>query len=106
SQHWHTAITETSTLSLPDALPIFLALGVAYRDNALENPHFYRVMFSPDTTGAGSAETELRPAGVHNPTFAVLRDAVARATGWPEDRKSTRLNSSHVKIAYAVFCLK
>src|SRR5436309_9300249 len=27
---------------------------------------------------------------------------------WPEalDRKSTRLNSSHVKISYAVFCLK
>src|SRR5690606_40824039 len=24
----------------------------------------------------------------------------------PEDRKSTRLNSSHVKISYAVFCLK
>src|SRR5690606_39877692 len=26
-------------------------------------------------------------------------------TGWG-DRKSTRLNSSHVKISYAVFCLK
>src|SRR5215475_14943516 len=29
--------------------------------------------------------------------------------GWtpsPGDRKSTRLNSSHVKISYAVFCLK
>src|SRR5690606_41540368 len=26
--------------------------------------------------------------------------------GTPEDRKSTRLNSSHVKISYAVFCLK
>src|SRR5690349_24140183 len=25
---------------------------------------------------------------------------------WPEDRKSTRLNSSHVEISYAVFCLK
>src|SRR5690606_39713802 len=25
---------------------------------------------------------------------------------WPADRKSTRLNSSHVKISYAVFCLK
>src|SRR5690606_40590576 len=25
---------------------------------------------------------------------------------WFEDRKSTRLNSSHVKISYAVFCLK
>src|SRR5690606_41857344 len=26
--------------------------------------------------------------------------------GFKEDRKSTRLNSSHVKISYAVFCLK
>src|SRR5436305_10322854 len=25
---------------------------------------------------------------------------------WMEDRKSTRLNSSHVRISYAVFCLK
>src|SRR5574340_686181 len=25
---------------------------------------------------------------------------------WPPDRKSTRLNSSHQKISYAVFCLK
>src|SRR5437868_10840826 len=25
---------------------------------------------------------------------------------FPEDRKSTRLNSSHVSISYAVFCLK
>src|SRR5690606_39479092 len=31
-----------------------------------------------------------------------------KATGYryPIDRKSTRLNSSHVKISYAVFCLK
>src|SRR2546426_4512949 len=25
---------------------------------------------------------------------------------WPQDRKSTRLNSSHLVISYAVFCLK
>src|SRR5690606_40925179 len=32
---------------------------------------------------------------------------VVGTTGWYEqDRKSTRLNSSHVKISYAVFCLK
>src|SRR6266496_4864781 len=32
---------------------------------------------------------------------------VARALGTlPLDRKSTRLNSSHVEISYAVFCLK
>src|SRR3989442_5529230 len=27
-------------------------------------------------------------------------------SGEPADRKSTRLNSSHVRISYAVFCLK
>src|SRR5690606_41336670 len=29
-----------------------------------------------------------------------------RSVTFPLDRKSTRLNSSHVKISYAVFCLK
>src|SRR5690625_5395275 len=32
---------------------------------------------------------------------SVLRDSIAA-----QDRKSTRLNSSHVAISYAVFCLK
>src|SRR5207249_11837193 len=37
-----------------------------------------------------------------------LRDPVTLARAWavPGDRKSTRLNSSHVSISYAVFCLK
>src|SRR5256885_4280759 len=30
----------------------------------------------------------------------------ARAVAQPRDRKSTRLNSSHLVISYAVFCLK
>src|SRR5690606_41148687 len=30
----------------------------------------------------------------------------AKVTNRPRDRKSTRLNSSHVKTSYAVFCLK
>src|SRR5690606_41940045 len=34
------------------------------------------------------------------------RDGVGAGSDQPEDRKSTRLNSSHVKISYAVFCLK
>src|SRR6266511_3160337 len=32
--------------------------------------------------------------------------AVTAFDDWDQDRKSTRLNSSHVKISYAVFCLK
>src|SRR3712207_8835428 len=46
-----------------------------------------------------------RPAlqpGTTNPTTAGRR---ARLLG-VEDRKSTRLNSSHANISYAVFCLK
>src|SRR3712207_7834152 len=34
------------------------------------------------------------------------QDAVALLAGDDEDRKSTRLNSSHANISYAVFCLK
>src|SRR5690606_41590671 len=34
------------------------------------------------------------------------RIGFATETAQEEDRKSTRLNSSHVKISYAVFCLK
>src|SRR3712207_8449975 len=37
-------------------------------------------------------------------SFGETLQQVARQTG--EDRKSTRLNSSHVNISYAVFCLK
>src|SRR3989442_7237008 len=35
-----------------------------------------------------------------------LRPAARAASDTSSDRKSTRLNSSHVRISYAVFCLK
>lgn len=57
----------------PDARGDLLALGMAYRANALENPHFYRVMFTPASGIAPDSRAE--------PTFGVLADAVARATG-------------------------
>src|SRR3712207_8824640 len=37
---------------------------------------------------------------------ALAGTAIDWKTVVPEDRKSTRLNSSHPKISYAVFCLK
>src|SRR3712207_7279872 len=82
-----TATTEIYTLSLHDALPIFglcahllVPLGVG-EDDA-----------EPAAAEVADARREFeRPADV--------RDL-------DQDRKSTRLNSSHANISYAVFCLK
>src|SRR5438067_3509289 len=46
-----------------------------------------------------------RCAGCSRCSSARGRDRAAGARA-PRDRKSTRLNSSHVSISYAVFCLK
>src|SRR5256885_12959964 len=34
------------------------------------------------------------------------QDVFCATNGWAADRKSTRLNSSHLGISYAVFCLR
>src|SRR2546427_5727916 len=69
-----TATTEIYTLSLHDALPIWV--GVA-------------------TVSVRKGRSALRS---RNPVSARLASR--------RDRKSTRLNSSHSQISYAVFCLK
>src|SRR5436309_4555698 len=45
------------------------------------------------------------PVAAQSNAERVVNDAYTRSHDY-EDRKSTRLNSSHVKISYAVFCLK
>src|SRR5699024_12388697 len=45
----------------------------------------------------------IQPARINS---LIVSAAVGRQNGQPSDRKSTRLNSSHVSISYAVFCLK
>src|SRR3712207_7993697 len=54
--------------------------------------------------GAGGAEGHgVRPAPPQQPPAAGLLEPDHEG---PRDRKSTRLNSSHANISYAVFCLK
>src|SRR5256885_12164403 len=43
---------------------------------------------------------------VRDPALPGQRAQRGRADGRAQDRKSTRLNSSHLVISYAVFCLK
>src|SRR5207302_9402952 len=63
-----------------------------------------RLAADPGRGEAGAAGGAQR----HEPAPQALDDPPARELAEPvrEDRKSTRLNSSHVKISYAVFCLK
>src|SRR3712207_7875268 len=65
----------------------------------------------PYTTLFRSQDLEQRRGGVAAPVGADLVDLVQEddrihRAGVAQDRKSTRLNSSHANISYAVFCLK
>src|SRR3712207_9401338 len=79
-----TATTEIYTLSLHDALPIFGSRQVG------------RPAWHPACGPCAPPRKRPRVRWVE-------RRARRRV---PEDRKSTRLNSSHANISYAVFCLK
>src|SRR5690348_18267498 len=82
----HTATTEIYTLSLHDALPISAP------------PRSCR------QRRAGSQADD----GWHwrRRTLVPGQRVESRGAARPGDRKSTRLNSSHPSISYAVFCLK
>src|SRR5439155_25180101 len=96
-----TATTEIYPLSLHDALPIWF-------DLVMGNPPWVRAeRLAPRVRETlASRYTCWRHAATrgfaHLPDLAVA--FIERAN--PRDRKSTRLNSSHVAISYAVFCLK
>src|SRR5690606_40870374 len=56
---------------------------------------------------ASALEKLVLPSRVAGYTPAMLDELTAAGeVVWAGDRKSTRLNSSHVKISYAVFCWK
>src|SRR2546430_10782889 len=80
-----TATTEIYTLSLHDALPI------SDLQHSFAKPR--------------AAGCEQR--SVHGQSAAECKFWFCQHRSWQlQDRKSTRLNSSHSQISYAVFCLK
>src|SRR5438132_3392721 len=84
-----TATTEIYTLSLHDALPIS---GAAARR---------------PVRSVGRLSSRARPpVGAAREHDSRARARLAHPRLRRRDRKSTRLNSSHTVISYAVFCLK
>src|SRR5436309_10968933 len=69
---------------------------------AIEGCDDLRPTLAPPLTRARDAAAARAQQGVRQGRAAALRLVVVHGV----DRKSTRLNSSHVKISYAVFCLK
>src|SRR5699024_11277834 len=96
--------TAPATLSLHDALPISAAYTVL--PDRMEAATF---LSAAAAAGGDICLDRMRPEDIR-PVTQVFRAAGCRITeGKTElriDRKSTRLNSSHVSISYAVFCLK
>src|SRR3989454_4647211 len=86
-----TATTEIYTLSLHDALPIFWNTALQLYGFTYFWPEFefnYTHWIDGPITTKGKNQLAVTPGLVLG------------------DRKSTRLNSSHLVISYAVFCLK
>src|SRR5207302_11415437 len=89
-----TSTTQTYTLSLHDALPISA-------DQRADGGVSHQARSAMSTTLEPPKAKELDITARGGATRS------ARSRTWrTRDRKSTRLNSSHVKISYAVFCLK
>src|SRR5690606_39711603 len=95
------ATTVSYTLSLHDALPICVRRAV--RKSVLRAEGRRHVREVPDLEGGRRVRHGTLRTGEPGVRRQEVRQTPAEGRG---DRKSTRLNSSHVKISYAVFCLK
>src|SRR5437773_3546761 len=63
----------------------------------------YTTLFRSESFGKGRIEGVFAPETAAHASGTSAPPSPAHA---PPDRKSTRLNSSHITISYAVFCLK
>src|SRR5699024_12365423 len=99
--HYHTPPTPNmSTLSLHDALPIS-PIKQALRHNFSDFKQTTATLRGPEGCQWDEKQTHMSLRQYLLEESYELIEAINN-----KDRKSTRLNSSHVSISYAVFCLK
>src|SRR5699024_12883652 len=95
------ATPESYTLSLHDALPILSVLSLELGRLLVKAPTKTKIEIVDAVTTV-----------LHTNNFEIVRNEEEMLVERikiiliEQDRKSTRLNSSHVSISYAVFCLK
>src|SRR3989449_7475879 len=95
-----TATTEIYTLSLHDALPIYKIA----QEQQIETERHRVEVARLQTEQQRLLNQTLSPEALMKQWIEVLHDM--KNSNNLIDRKSTRLNSSHGYISYAVFCLK
>src|SRR5699024_12843022 len=100
SLFYQSATTHPYPLSLHDALPI---------SNSRFQSRISRIFLSTSSSSrrcfiSAQRHTATPSSPAHSLGTTSFRKYSRSITG--SDRKSTRLNSSHVSISYAVFCLK
>src|SRR5690606_41483830 len=102
------------TLLRPLCTPLFPYTTLFRSEQLLRDTlDLYAQHVPPDHQYVASSEHYLGEAYLAQRKFAAASEVLgaaaqrwtrAGAPAWRSDRKSTRLNSSHVKISYAVFC--
>src|SRR5690606_40516823 len=98
-----TPATVSNALALHDALPI-LAWSAGRRRNRPPSADRSRTSGCKFPEPRWQASRKRRERALLLPVLRCRAKALAATAA--KDRKSTRLNSSHVNISYAVFCLK
>src|SRR5207302_10879245 len=93
-------------LSLHDALPISVLAQTLVQCARIDLPQAWRKFPLPHSERLLFASLHQMECSrsLRTPRFRYLRPPGSETPFVVRDRKSTRLNSSHVKISYAVFC--
>src|SRR5699024_11844567 len=101
----HDPLSFFSPLSLHDALPIYSIWPFTERKSSSAQAAMASYSLGERRKGTCFFSMSIQTSRIYDGLGVVIAAQDDEKVGY-QDRKSTRLNSSHVSISYAVFCLK
>src|SRR5207253_5196668 len=104
----HSPLFSSTTLAPSDLYPLSLHDALPIWPGSLRFSPMGTADFAAESSALGMPAPAAPPPSATRLTMSVssARLLLAWRNRRTSDRKSTRLNSSHVAISYAVFCLK